>query len=387
VAEQDRVVGHAVRAMYLYSAMADLAAEDADPGLLRACERLWDNLTAKKLYLTGGLGSDPSIEGFGADYDLPDALGYAETCAAIGLVLWAQRMANLSGDARYADVMERALYNAVLSGASADGTRYFYDHPLASDGSVHRHEWFGVACCPPNFARLLSSLEYYTYAYAEGEAVINLFVAGSARFRVGGRAVQLTQRTAYPADGRVTIDVQPESDVEFTISIRLPAWCGAPTVVVNGSTVDVAEVRERGYARLTRRWVPGDRISVELPMPPRRIWAHPAVASAAGRVALQRGPIVYCLEGVDHDVPVHALVLARDAAVSSEPDGEFGVAALAAPATVDMDPGPGQALYRPAPPARQSATLRAVPYFGWANRGRCDMVVWIRDGASEGPES
>lgn len=378
VVEQRAVVGHAVRAMYLYSAMAELAAEYDDERLWQACERLWDNLTGRKLYVTGGVGADPDIEGLGGDYELPDAYGYAETCAAIGLVLWAQRMANAAGDARYVDTLELALYNGVLSGASADGTHYFYGNPLASNGSVHRQEWFGVACCPPNLARLVSSLEFYVYSGGVDEAVVNLFVAGSARLILDGVPVTLTQRSDYPRDGRITVDVEPATARNFTVSLRLPAWCTEPALTVNGAAVAVDDVAERGYARLHRRWAPGDRVVLDLPMPPRRIWAHQAVASAAGRVALQRGPLVFCLEGVDHDVPVHTVTLPRDAAVRVEPDPGSGVVALTADGTAQLDPD-DPALYRSSPPVPRATRVRAVPYFSWANRGRSDLTVWIRE--------
>jgi uncharacterized protein len=380
VREQTEAVGHSVRAMYLYTAMADLALEYGDDELRRACERLWENLTEKKLYVTGGLGSDPSIEGFGPDYHLPGIGGYAETCAAIGLVFWSQRMALLTGEGRYADVMERALYNAALSGASAEGTHYFYDNPLASDGSVSRHEWFGVACCPPNFARLLSSLEYYAYAEGADEAVVNLFVAGSASFSLDAGTVRLDVDTAYPRSGSVSIRVAPGEASPFTIAVRVPGWAaGGATARLNGEAVDLASAAADGYLRVERDWKEGDVLSLDLPLQPERIWANPAVTDDLGRVALRRGPLVYCLEGVDHPVPVAALSLPRNSGFDTEPDEDLGIEAILSDGFADRAPAGDQSLYRSSPPEQQPTRLRAVPYFAWANRGQSTMEVWIRE--------
>ena len=382
VREQTEAVGHSVRAMYLYTAMADLALEYGDDGLRSACERLWQNLTEKKMYVTGGLGSDPSIEGFGPDYDLPGIGGYAETCAAIGLVFWSQRMALLTGEGRYADVMERALYNAALSGASAEGTHYFYGNPLASDGSVHRHEWFGVACCPPNFARLLTSLEYYAYAEGANEALVTLFVAGSAAFSLDSGAVRLDVATEYPRSGSVSITVTPAEAATFTIAVRMPGWAGgSATAEVNGDPVDVPSAVAGGYLRLEREWREGDVITLDLPLAPQRIWANPAVTEDVGRVALRRGPLVYCLEGVDHDVPVAALSLPRDSGFGTELDEDLGIEAIVADGFADVAPDGDDRLYRETPPDSRPTRVRAVPYFAWANRGQSTMEVWIRETA------
>jgi DUF1680 family protein len=379
VRQQTEAVGHSVRAMYLYTAMADLALEYRDEELRLACERLWRNLTEKKMYVTGGLGSDPSIEGFGPDYDLPGIGGYAETCAAIGLVFWSQRMALLTGEGRYADVMERALYNAALSGASAEGTHYFYGNPLASDGSVHRHEWFGVACCPPNFARLLSSLEYYAYAEGANEAVVNLFVAGSASFSLDAGAVRLDVSTAYPRSGSVSVTVTPAAAASFTVAVRVPGWAaGGASAAVNGEPVDLGAVSD-GYLRLEREWAAGDVITLELPLTAERIWANPAVTEDIGRVALRRGPLVYCLEGVDHPVPVAALSLPRAAGFDTEVDEDLNIEALVADGFADRAPDGDDSLYRSTPPDQAPTRLRAVPYFAWANRGQSTMEVWIRE--------
>jgi uncharacterized protein len=381
VVDQAEVVGHAVRAMYLYSAMTDLAAEYDDPRFRDALIRLWTDLTTRKMYVTGGIGSDPEIEGFGPAYDLPDAHGYAETCAAIGLVMWAQRMSNLTGHGSYVDTLERALYNGVLSGMSADGTHYFYDNPLASDGSVARHEWFGVACCPPNLARLLSSLGRYIYAQGPSEAVVNLFVTGTARFDLAGGEVILRQDTGYPQTGTVSIRVSSApAAARFTLAVRIPEW-SRPTVRLNGQQLDQPEIRD-GYLVLDRQWQPGDVVDLDLRLAVRRTWAHPAVAATAGKVALERGPIVFCLEGVDHEQPVHTLTLDRDTALFAVPDDRTGVVMLHADARTDVPAD--DALYSSVPPLPQAGRLTAVPYFSWANRGLSDMSVWIRDGRTTG---
>ncbi|WP_433443225.1 glycoside hydrolase family 127 protein [Nonomuraea sp. CA-141351] len=378
VADQAEAVGHSVRAMYMYSAMTDLAGEYDDDRLLQAVRRLWTNLTTKKLYVTGGIGSDPRIEGFGPDHHLPDAHGYAETCAAIGLVQWAQRMSNLTGHGHYIDTLERALYNGVLSGASADGTHYFYGNPLASDGTAARQEWFECACCPPNLARLLSELGRYIYAQGPDEAVINLYVAGTARFTLTGGEVTLRQDTRYPQDGHLTVTVSPTDDeLEFTLAIRVPAWSPRPTVTVNGEPVQQPVLRD-GYLSLSRPWRTGDQVEIDLGMEVRRTWAHPAVASAAGKLALERGPVVFCVEGVDHDGAVHNLALARDVPIRAIPDERTGVVTLHADATADATADGG--LYGDRPLGRRGVTLTAVPYFSWGNRGLSDMTVWIRDG-------
>jgi uncharacterized protein len=342
---------------------------------------VWASLTRRKLYITGGVGSDPDIEGFRGDYDLPDVHGYAETCAAIGLVFWAQRRSNALRDARCVDVLERALYNGVLSGASADGTHYFYGNPLASNGSVHRHEWFGVACCPPNLARLLSSLEYYLYSQSDTEAVVNLYVTGTARFTLPQGSLRVRVESDHPRHGRVRLTVlDADRDDTTTLALRIPGWCTGPSATLNGEPVPLDAAMEDGYLRINRPWKVGETIELDLPMAAHRAWAHPAVASAAGKVALERGPIVFCVEGVDHNVPVHTLALSRDAELDVAEDQNSGVVAVTAPASTTTGAGDTDApLYRTESPAEEPTTLRAVPYFSWANRGQSDMTVWIRE--------
>jgi DUF1680 family protein len=377
VREQDRVVGHAVRAMYLYCAMADLAAEREDPSLLEACRRLWGDLTGKRLYVTGGLGPSASNEGFTTDYDLPNETAYAETCASVGLVFWAHRMVLLEGDGRYADVMEQALYNGALSGLSLDGERFFYENPLASRGDHHRWIWHRCPCCPPNIARLVASLGSYVYSLAPGELAVHLYAQSTARLEIDGSPVTVTQTTDYPWDGAVALRIDPQSPAEFTLRLRIPGWCRSAQLAINGAPVDVGAVTERGYARIRRCWQAGDQLALALAMPVERLYAHPEVRADQGRVALKRGPIVYCVEAADNAASPHRLVLPRDAVVTSrlEPDLLGGIATLAGTARAIL-PVDG-ALYRTEPLQTESVPFRAVPYHLWDHRDPGEMAVWL----------
>jgi DUF1680 family protein len=373
VRDQDKIVGHAVRAMYLYCAMADLAAEKDDPTLLEACRRLWADLTTKRLYVTGGLGPSAGNEGFTSDYDLPNETAYAETCAAIGLVFWAHRMALLEDDSRYGDVMEQALYNGALSGLSLDGERYFYENPLASRGDHHRWIWHRCPCCPPNIARLVASLGGYLYSTAPGELGVHLYAASTARLEVDDVPVRVRQITDYPWDGAIALTIDPERPFEFTLCLRVPGWCRAPELAVNGEKVDLS----RGYASVRRTWKAGDTVRLDLPMPVERIRAHPDVLMDQGRVALKRGPIVYCVEAVDTPAPPHRLVLPQDGAITwaQEPELLGGVATLQGTALA-VQPA-GDALYRTEPLQRAPVPFRAVPYHVWDHRAPGAMVVWL----------
>ena len=393
VRRQSEVVGHAVRAMYLYSGMADVAAETGDRTLVHACKRLWRNLTEKRMYVTGGIGPTHANEGFTVDYDLPNETAYAETCAAIGLVLWAHRMLQLDPDGRYADVMERALYNGVLSGVSFDGTRFFYVNRLAAypamakagptrRSGLTRQEWFGCACCPPNLARLVASLGGYVYSQGPREARVHLYAAGSAELDVAGRRVVLEQKTDYPWKETVRIAVRPERPATFTLALRIPGWCRRPALEINGKSVRIGPILKKGYARIRREWRRGDRVTLRLPMPPERVEAHPRVRQNAGRVALQRGPIVYCLEEIDNGRDLADLVLPPDAKIRVESGRKLfgGVPVLTARARRrDAKDWAGN-LYRPAASGMKSVAFKAIPYFLWANRSVGEMVVWIRQG-------
>ncbi|GER90358.1 hypothetical protein KDW_45200 [Dictyobacter vulcani] len=381
VREQREVVGHAVRAMYLYCAMADLALELHDPSLVQACERLWQHLTTKRMYLTGGIGPSSANEGFTTDYDLPNETAYAETCAAVGLVFWAHRMLHLDCDGRYADVLEQTLYNGVLSGISLDGKKFFYVNPLASTGQTHRQEWFGCACCPPNIARLLSSLGQYMYSQGDAEVAVHLYATSEARLQVGAHTLMMRQQTQYPWDGAIRLDLELASPARFALKLRIPGWCTRPVLRVNGVVVEVASCLEKGYARIERTWQNGDSVELHLPMPVTRIYAHPAVVADTGCVALQRGPLVYCVESADNPVPLNQLQLPVDQPLHPEfkPDILNGVVMLQGSACVPDLTDWNDCLYRTRKLRMQETRLTAIPYFAWDNRQPGAMRVWIRE--------
>lgn len=371
VVAQDRAVGHAVRATYMYAGMTDIAALLAAPGYAAALDRLWVDVVSKRLYLTGGIGARGGTESFGADYELPNRRAYTETCAAIGLEQWSHRMFRANGDARYLDLVEQVLYNGALSGVSLSGDRFFYQNPLASDGTVERSEYFDVACCPANLARTIAQLPGLIYGQNDTTLFVGLFVASEARTRIGTVPVRLTQRTNYPWEGEIELRVEPDTRSTFTVAVRIPGWARgrpvagdlyrvhqpdvpAPTLIVNGEAVRATFAR--GFAHVTREWRTGDVIHVYFPMPVHRVLAHPAVEENRGRAALQRGPLVYALEQIDHSTPVADRIVPLDAEIGSSfrKDLLGGVQVLTAP------------------------NLLAVPYYAWANRGRGEMVVWVR---------
>jgi uncharacterized protein len=371
VIDQDRAVGHAVRATYMYAGMTDIAALVDAPGYRTALERLHGDIIAKRLYVTGGIGARSGTESFGDDYELPNRRAYTETCAAIGLEQWAVRMFRLSGESKYLDLAELVLYNSALSGVSASGDRFFYQNPLASDGTVARSAYFDVACCPANLSRTLASLPGLMYATSDTTAFVNLFGSSEARLTVAGAAVRLTQRTAYPWDGEIELRVEPAARHTFALAVRIPSWARgrpvesdlyrfhepevpAPTVIVNGEAVRVRV--ERGFARVTREWRTGDVVHIYLPMPVHRVRAHAAVAENRGRAAIQRGPLVYALEAVDNGSGLDELVLPLDASLTSS----FRPTLLGGVQVVTD----GRRL--------------AIPYFAWSNRGPGEMVVWTR---------
>jgi len=382
VREQTKVVGHAVRAMYLYAAMSDLVTEYGDESLRRTLEVLWDDLTTKRLYVTGGLGPSLHNEGFTADYDLPNETAYAETCAAVGLVFWASRMLGVTPDGRYADVMERALFNGALSGMSLDGTRFFYENPLESQGRHHRWEWHRCPCCPPNLARLIGAVGSLHYGAGEDALAVHLYGPGEADLDVGGRRVRVVQETDYPWGGSVRLTLGLDGPARFKLLLRIPGWCEAATLRIAGEAIDVGARLHRGYVWIDRDWRDGDRIDLDLPMTVQRISAHPEVRADVGRVALRRGPFIYCAEAVDNDVPPNRVVVPRGTPVEADwlPNELGGTVVLRAQAQADSVAGWEGQLYRSEPPAREPARLKAVPYFAWDNRAPGDMLVWLREG-------
>ena len=382
VREQDKVVGHAVRAMYMYAAMADLAAELGDERLRRACEVLWNDVTSTRMYVTGGFGPSASNEGFTTDYDLPNDTAYAETCASVAMIFWAQRMLNLDLDGRYADILELALFNGTLSGLSRDGERYFYDNKLESDGSHRRWEWHPCPCCTMNASRLIASVGGYFYSTGDRTVAVHLYGGNSATLDMDGRRVDIEETSSYPWSGDIRVAVTPESGGEFSLLLRIPAWARGATASVNGEPVDVAGQSRNGYLAIVRDWQPGDVVTLQLPMPAERLYADPRVRADFGRTALRRGPLVYCLEQVDNPGgPVVQLALPRDAgvAVKERPDLFEGIVALEAEGCSATVEGWNDRLYRREPPELRSARFNAIPYFLWANREPGPMTVWIRE--------
>lgn len=375
VREQTEVVGHAVRAAYLYAGMADVATEFADDSLTAPLERLWSHLTDRNLYLHGGFGPSASNEGLTFDYDLPNETAYAETCAAVALVFWASRMLGRGPDARYGDIMEQALYNNALAGLSLDGTRFFYDNPLESRGGHHRWTWHRCPCCPPNIARLVASVGAYLYGIAEDEIAVHLYTSSRADCTLAAGRVVLSQSTDYPANGRIKLMVAPEAQMDFTLSLRVPHWADRAQVTVNGAAQDMTP--QTGYLRLQRRWKPGDEVVLTLDMTPRRVFAHPSVTGDQGRVALMRGPLLYCLEEVDNGADLNSLILSDTADLTAGPPGDPGNSIpLTAPGLREQPAG--AALYCTQPPQRRQALLTAIPYYAWDNRAPGAMLVWLR---------
>jgi DUF1680 family protein len=390
VLEQMKAEGHAVRAMYLYSAMADLARETGDEALDKALQRLWENVTNCRMYITGGLGSQGHAERFTFDYDLPNDTAFAETCATIGLIFWAHRMLLLHPDHHYGDVMERALYNGALAGISWDGQRYFYVNPLEvfpeavtnrydlQHVKPERQQWFDCPCCPPNIARLISSLGQYIYSQENEIVYVHLFIGSEAEFLVRGRKATLIQHTQYPWDGKITVAVHPEEPAPFTVAVRIPGWSRKYEVKVNGVVPDGLVV-ERGYAKINRLWRKGDEIELNLEMPVELVQANPKVRENHGKVAIQRGPVIYCLEEMDNGPRLWNIALAANAwlAVEYAEDLFGGVAVIEGEASrVEEDLLDGE-LYQPLREKTKPVKIRAVPYCLWGNRKPGEMMVWI----------
>jgi len=366
VREQSEVVGHAVRAMYLYCAMADIALETRNAELIAALDRLWSNLTTRKMYVTGGIGPSGRNEGFTGDYDLPNETAYAETCASVGLVMWAHRMMLLHDDARYADVMERALYNGVLAGVSLDGKRFFYENPLASDGIHHRQGWFSCACCPPNLARLFASLGGYALTRDGDELTVNLFIP----LEWNGIKIE----TGVPWDGKVAITVG-ETDIR-RLRIRVPDWALDAGITINDAIIGGRQRPD--YFRLDRDLRAGERVEINFDPAPRYLRAHPAVTADVGRAALQYGPLIYCLEGMDYSAPLTAfeISLPQTPVAKFRPDLLGGVMTLTTDAsTYNLDQWERE-LYAANRPQTSQTQITFLPYFAWGNREASAMQVW-----------
>ena len=378
VREQTTVEGHSVRAMYLFSSVADIVAETGDDELYRTLETLWENMTTKRMYLTGGIGPEATHEGFTEDYDLRNRTAYAETCAAIGSIFWNHRMFQLTGEGRFYDVLERALYNGFLAGVSLSGTEFFYENPLESRGDHHRKGWFTCACCPPNAARLFASLGEYIYARSpDGDVYVNLYVGSETSVSVDGTPMTFSQQTDYPWGDSVTVAVSTDEPVSTTLRLRVPEWCTDASLSVDGDPIEATATD--GYLAVERTWRDGDEVTLTFEQPVMRMEAHPNVSDDADRLALQRGPIVYCVEDADVDRSVFHLRLPADGTVEDtyEPDLLDGVVALDGDArTVTTDGWEGK-LYREYTDGLADTTFRAVPYYSWDNREPGAMLVWL----------
>ena len=379
VRDQTKVVGHAVRAMYMYTAMADLAAELNDAGLKHACEVLWHDVMATKMYVTAGLGPSAQNEGFTHDYDLPNETAYAETCASVALIFWAQRMLHLDLDGQYADVLERALYNGALSGLSRDGRHYFYANPLESNGTPTRWEWHTCPCCTMNVARLIGSVGGYFVSHSKDEIAFHLYGGISTSVNLAQGQVKLRETSNYPWSGNIRIDVEPTKPSEFSLNLRIPGWCNGAKVAVNGQAISTNGMI-KGYLPIKRTWEKGDIITLDLPMPPQRIYANPAVSMDVGRVALSRGPLVYCIEEIDNPGgAVQRLKLPRKAEIkdASRADLFDGVVTMSADAVAISQQDWKDTLYRSNAPLETPTKLTAIPYYLWNNRGQGSMLVWV----------
>lgn len=391
VIHQDEAVGHAVRAPYMYAGMTDIAALYKDEAYTKAVDNIWDNIVTKKLYLTGGIGSLHDGEAFGKNYELPNLTAYNETCAAIANVYWNYRMFLLHGDSKYIDVLERSLYNGVISGVGLDGKTFFYPNPLECDmhfkfnsgGSLTREPWFDCSCCPTNLCRFMPSVPGYIYAQGENSLYVNLFVTSNSTIQIDKtNPVTISQETQYPWDGKVQISVSPEKASSFNLRLRIPGWANdqvvpgdlysfispeadSVSIKVNGEAVNYTT--EKGYALINRQWAPGDVVSYSIPMSIRRVLANSKVADDSGKVAIERGPMVYCLEGVDN-VPEMMKLSLPD---SSKLSAAYTPEKLGGVMTISGDALLSESL------KSQSKTITAIPYFAWNNRGANEMKVWM----------
>lgn len=387
VLEQDEAVGHAVRAAYMYSGMADVAALTGDTGYVHAIDRIWDNVATKKLYITGGIGATNHGEAFGKNYELPNMSAYCETCAAIGNVYWNYRLFLLHGESKYYDVLERSLYNGLISGVSLDGGGFFYPNPLESIGQHQRQAWFGCACCPSNIARFIPSLPGYVYAVHDKDLYVNLFMSNTSDMEVGGKKVTLTQTTNYPWDGDIRLDVTPRGKQNFALKIRIPGWVQNEvvpsdlysyadnkqldySVKVNGEKVDYS--LEKGYFTIDRAWKKGDYVEVHFDMEPRTVKANNKVEADRGRVSVERGPIVYCAEWPDNDFSVLSVVMSRkpEYKVIEKSDLLYGLNQIQTNAQMLEYNEKGSLQV-------EDVNLTLIPYYAWAHRGAGEMAVWL----------
>ncbi len=390
VKEQKNITGHAVRAMYLYTGAADVGSLTGDAAYMNAMKSVWEDVVQRNMYLTGGIGSSGSNEGFTHDYDLPNQSAYCETCASVGMVFWNQRMAQLSGDGRYVDVLEKSLYNAALDGLSLSGDRFFYDNPLASTGQHSRSAWFGTACCPANIARLVASLGNYIYGKSENGIWLNLFVNSNTRLAMGKDSVSIATETNYPWEGNVRLKIDPETPQKFSIHIRIPGWArgeASPGALyrfiqykqksidfrVNGKKTET--IMGNGYITINRVWEKGDQVSFSFPMETLKIRAMDSLRNDADRIALQRGPLVYCIEGADNAGSVWNILVKPNTFFHAVPYRILNEPVIALQAAMDQSvPAEGGSQIK-----IQKKQITAIPYYTWANRGADPMRIWLPD--------
>ncbi len=390
VREQYTAEGHSVRAVYMLSGMADVAGLTNDKEILEACRRMWNNIISKRMYITGGIGSMAYGEAFSFDYDLPNDTMYTETCASIGLVFFAHRMLKIEPKSCYSDEMERALYNNILASMALDGKSFFYVNPLevmpeaCEKNAIYKHvkpvrqKWFSCACCPPNVARLLSSLGQYIYTLNENTVHIHLFIASKSNIDVNGVELNIEQKTNYPWDGKVTFEISTEVKKEIAVAIRIPGWCNKYTLSLNGNVLS-AEIKD-GYAFIKREWKKGDTIELDMDMICELVRTNPAVRANAGKVAIQRGPIVYCIEEEDNGKNLSAISIPLNSKLYSEYEESFlgGCVFIRLEGCRTDAAGWGDKLYKPAEEKELASEFKAVPYCMWGNRNPGEMQVWIR---------
>jgi len=359
VSEIEDIKGHAVRAMYLFSGMADVATEKNVPAYIEALNRMWDVVVNRNMYVTGGIGSSKLNEGFTEDYNLPNKAAYCETCASIGMVFWNHRMNLLSKDAKYVNVLERSLYNGVLPGVNLEGDLFFYVNPLESDGDHHRRRWYGTACCPSNIARFIPSVGNYIYLTGEDELVVNLFIGNESDFLIKGTGVKVEQKTDYPWDGEIQVQITPEKAIDFDLKMRIPDWCKSYQVFLNGKEFSEPGVLN-GYLSISRKWKPGDEITLLLDMPVELVVADSRVKENTGKRAIQRGPLVYCLEQTDN------------------PNIDMDNVSIDQGVAFSLRTGEGKLKEMKILKANtKNGELTFVPYFAWDNREAGKMKVWV----------
>jgi DUF1680 family protein len=377
IRSHDQIAGHAVRAMYLYSAVADLAAESDDDGLLEVCRKVWNDVCATKLYVTGGIGSAAENEGFTSGYDLPNEKAYAETCASIGLFQFAHRLLHFGLDSQFGNVMETALYNNILSGIGLDGKSFFYENPLSSRGNHHRLPWpWWCPCCPPNLARLILTLPGYLYSQRGDAVAVHLLISSAVNLKLLNTELKLQVKSGLPFHGKTELIVETEIAADFSVAVRIPDWAGNPRVWVNEEKQDVQV--KNGYLIIRRHWEGTSTIELNLELPVRRQFARYEVESDRGRVALSRGPFVYCLESIDNGANLDQILISTGSSFDpvDQPDLLGGLTVLKGEAVREIPHD--KTLYSTEPPERSPIDVTAVPYYAWDNRQPAEMQVWNR---------